>query len=36
MLLQVLGGAAVLVAAIVLQLAPRRRTVPEPDVAPLV
>jgi drug/metabolite transporter (DMT)-like permease len=35
-LLQIVGGAAVLAAAVVLQLAPRRRAVPEPEVAPLV
>jgi drug/metabolite transporter (DMT)-like permease len=34
--LQMLGGAAVLAAAIILQLAPRRRAAPEPEVAPLV
>ena len=34
--LQILGGAAVLVAAIMLQVVPSRRAAPEPEVAPLV
>jgi drug/metabolite transporter (DMT)-like permease len=35
-LLQIVGGAAVLAAAIILQLAPSRRAPPEPEVAPVV
>lgn len=36
LLLQVVGGVAVLAAASILQLAPRGRAAPEPEVAPLV
>ncbi|MEP7158691.1 MAG: DMT family transporter [Chloroflexota bacterium] len=36
LLLQIVGGVAVLVAAVILQLAPRGRAAPEPEVAPLV